>query len=222
VRILIVDDDTKYLAFVSRGLSESGMVCLTAPTGEAGLGALRQEQFDLVLLDVMLPDLTGWEVLESMHAEGLDAPVIFVTARDAVDERVRGLRMGGNDYIVKPFAFAELLARIHVALRSRRERTKLTVGDLTLDLLRGRAARGGRELSLTPTEYLLLRTLVEHGGEALSRTLLLEIVWGIDFDPGTNIVDVHIRRLRRKVDAPFATQLIHTTRGTGYVLEARL
>jgi two-component system copper resistance phosphate regulon response regulator CusR len=221
LRILIVDDDPKYLAFVSRGLTESGMVCSTALSGEDALKALRRERFDLVLLDVMLPGLRGWDVLEAMRSEGLDTPVIFVTARDAVDERVRGLRMGGHDYIVKPFAFEELLARIHVALRNRHEQTRLTVGDLSLDLLRSAAERGGRTIPLTRTEYLLLRSLAERSGEAVPRTLLLQTVWGIGFDPGTNIVEVHIRRLRRKVDAPFATPLIHTVRGTGYVLEVR-
>ncbi len=221
MRILIVDDDPKYRAFVSRGLEESGMFCSTAPDGESALDALGRERFDIVLLDVMLPGLQGWDVIEAMRARDIDVPVIFVTARDAVDERVRGLRMGGDDYIVKPFAFAELVARIHVVLRHRRTRTKLSVGDLGLDLVKGVATRAGTELSLTRTEYALLRCLADHAGETVGRSQLLQTVWGFDFDPGTNVVEVHIRRLRRKVDEPFETSLIHTERGAGYVLEAR-
>jgi DNA-binding response OmpR family regulator len=220
VKILIVDDDPKYRAFVSRGLNESGMVCSTAASGEDALKALRRERFDLMLLDVMLPGIQGWDVLEAMRAESIDVPVIWVTARDAVDERVRGLRMGGDDYIVKPFAFSELVARIHVALRHRRERTKIAVGDLTLDLLGGTASRAGKAIDLTRTEYLLLRCLAEHAGEPVTRAQILQAVWGFDFDPGTNVVEVHIRRLRKKADSPFGQALIHTVRGAGYVLKA--
>ncbi len=221
MRILIVDDDPKYRTFVSRGLSESGMICALAPDGQVALELLEKERFDLVLLDVMLPDVTGWDVLEKMRARKIDTPVIFVTARDAVDERVKGLRLGGDDYIVKPFAFAELVARIHVVLRNQRRRTELKIGDLEIDFLSGTVRRAGEKLDLTRTEYTLLRALAERCGKPVSRTRLLQSVWGFDFDPGTNVVEVQVRRLRAKVDDPFGKPLIHTVRGTGYVLESR-
>ena len=221
MRILIVDDDPKYRTFVARGLTESGMVCATASDGETALERLAQENFDLVLLDVMLPGLQGWDVMEALRARSNDVPVIWVTARDAVDERVKGLRMGGDDYIVKPFAFAELVARIHVVMRHHRSRTSLSVGDLSMDLVNSAATRGGQQIRLTRTEFGLLRCLAENAGAAIPRAQLLQTVWGLDFDPGTNVVEVHIRRLRKKVDDPFERPLIHTERGAGYVLEER-
>jgi two-component system copper resistance phosphate regulon response regulator CusR len=221
VRILIVDDDPKYRAFVSRGLSESGMVCATAPDGETALERLSTERYDLVLLDVMLPGLQGWDVMEALRARNIDVPVIWVTARDAVDERVKGLRMGGDDYIVKPFAFAELLARIHVVMRHHRTRTRIVVGDLQINLVDGAAVREGQALRLTRTEFGLLRCLAENAGSPVSRIQLLQTVWGFDFDPGTNVVEVHIRRLRKKLDQPFSRPFVHTERGAGYVLEDR-
>ncbi len=221
MRILIVDDDPKYRAFVARGLSESGMVCATAPDGETALERLGSESYDLVLLDVMLPGLQGWDVMEALRARNVDVPVIWVTARDAIDERVKGLRMGGDDYIVKPFAFAELVARIHVVMRHHRARTDLRVGDLAIDIVESRVTRGNRELRLTRTEFGLLRCLAENAGETVSRTVLLQTVWGLDFDPGTNVVEVHVRRLRKKLDDPFEKPLVHTERGAGYVLEDR-
>ena len=221
VRILIVDDDPKYRAFVARGLTESGMVCATSPDGESALERFSSESYDLVLLDVMLPGLQGWDVMEALRARGIEVPVIWVTARDAVDERVKGLRMGGDDYIVKPFAFAELVARIHVVMRHHRTRTRLAVGDLEIDLVDGAVRRAGTELRLTRTEFGLLRCLAENAGAPVSRVQLLQTVWGLDFDPGTNIVEVHIRRLRRKLDAPFDRPLVHTERGSGYVLDDR-
>ncbi len=221
MRILIVDDDPKYRTFVARGLTESGMVCATAPDGETALERLTKESYDLVLLDVMLPGLQGWDVMEALRARSNNVPVIWVTARDAVDERVKGLRMGGDDYIVKPFAFAELVARIHVVMRHHRSRTNLSVGDLEMDLVNSAATRGGQQIRLTRTEFGLLRCLAENAGAAVSRAQLLQTVWGLDFDPGTNVVEVHIRRLRKKVDDPFEQPLIHTERGAGYVLEER-
>ncbi|MFG0315704.1 MAG: response regulator [Planctomycetota bacterium JB042] len=221
MRILIVDDDPKYRSFVAKGLSESGMVCDVAESGERALERLDERAYDVVLLDVMLPGLQGWDVLERMRAAGIDVPVIFVTARDAVDERVKGLRMGGDDYIVKPFAFAELVARVHVVLRGRRRTTHLRVGDLEIDLLDGVVKRAGERIELTRTEYALLRCLAEQHREPVSRTRLLEAVWGFDFDPGTNGVEVQVRRLRRKIDEPFERPLLHTVRGVGYVLEDR-
>lgn len=220
MRVLVVDDDPKYRAFVSRGLSESGIVCDTVPDGELALATLRERDFDLVLLDVMLPGLQGWDVLEALRAEGRDVPVIWVTARDALDERIKGLRMGGDDYVVKPFAFGELVARIHAVMRRRQDRARCQVGDLEIDYIRATVRRDDTDISLTKTEYTLLRELAENEGRPLTRTELLQSVWGLDFDPGTNLVDVHIRRLRRKVDEPFEPALIQTVRGTGYALVA--
>jgi two-component system copper resistance phosphate regulon response regulator CusR len=221
MKILIVDDDPKLLAYVSRGLSESGMECQTAGDGETALELLRREPFDLALLDVMLPGMQGWDVMETLHREGIAVPVIWVTARDALEERVRGLHMGGDDYVVKPFAFAELLARIQAVLRRRDKSHRRRIGDLEIDPLAGTVRRAGKPLDLTRTEFALLRQLAERCGETISRSELLHTVWGIDFDPGTNVVDVHIRRLRRKVDEPFDAPLIHTVRGAGYALAAR-
>ena len=218
MRILAVDDDPKIRTFVSKGLSESGMECETAPDGESALETLRARRFDLVLLDVMLPGLQGWDVLETLRREGQDVPVIWVTARDALEERVRGLRMGGDDYIVKPFAFEELVARIHAVLRRRAEGHRVRVADLEIDPLAGTVKRAGKALDLTRIEFGLLRALAERAGEPVTRAALLQQVWGISFDPGTNMVDVHIRRLRRKVDAPFEVPLIQTIRGSGYAL----
>jgi two-component system copper resistance phosphate regulon response regulator CusR len=218
MRILAVDDDPKIRTFVSKGLSESGMECETAPDGETALELLRTRRFDLVLLDVMLPGLQGWDVLDALRREGNTVPVIWVTARDALEERVRGLRSGGDDYVVKPFDFAELVARIHAVLRRRADSHRVRVSDLEIDPLAGTVTRAGKALDLTRTEFALLRALAERVGEPVSRTALLQQVWGIAFDPGTNMVDVHIRRLRRKVDAPFAHPLIQTVRGSGYAL----
>jgi two-component system, OmpR family, copper resistance phosphate regulon response regulator CusR len=218
MRILAVDDDPKIRTFVSKGLGESGMECETAPDGESALEVLRTRRFDLVLLDVMLPGLQGWDVLETLRREGQDVPVIWVTARDALEERVRGLRMGGDDYIVKPFAFEELVARIHAVLRRRAEGHRVRVADLEIDPLAGTVKRAGKVLDLTRIEFGLLRALAERSGEPVTRAALLQQVWGISFDPGTNMVDVHIRRLRRKVDAPFEVPLIQTVRGSGYAL----
>ncbi|MHC5212682.1 MAG: response regulator transcription factor [Planctomycetota bacterium] len=220
MKILIVDDDPKYRGYVSRGLEQSGMSCETAEDGETALELLQERAYDLVLLDVMLPGMQGWDVMEALRKEGVSVPVIWVSARDALDERLRGLQMGGDDYIVKPFAFAELVARIeavtcrHVFSQSRR------VSDLEIDPLVGTVTRAGRPIDLTRMDFALLRRLAEEPGTAVSRAELLKSVWGIDFDPGTNVVDVHIRRLRLKVDQAFARPLIHTIRGEGYVLEA--
>jgi DNA-binding response OmpR family regulator len=218
VKILIVDDDPKIRSFVSRGLQESGIECETAEDGETALARLRSQPFDLVLLDAMLPGIQGWEVLQTVRSEGRTVPVIWVTARDGVDERVKGLQLGGDDYVVKPFAFAELLARIQAVRRRHALSEVRRVADLEIDPVAGTVRRGGHSLDLTRMEYTLLRRLAEQPGHAVSRGELLKSVWGIEFDPGTNVVDVHVRRLRRKVDAPFDVPLIHTVRGAGYSL----
>ncbi len=220
MRILIVDDDPKLRDYVGRGLRESGHLVEAAEDGEAALVRVAAQRFDVVLLDVMLPGLQGWDVMDRIARLPEPPAVLFVTARDGLDERLRGLRAGGDDYIVKPFAFSELLARIDAVTRRRGGVTRHVIGDLVVDLLAGTASRGGRPIVLTPTEFTLLRELARRPGEVQSRSELLREVWGIGFDPGTNVVDVHIRRLRSKIDAPFDTPLIHTVRGSGYVLSS--
>lgn len=221
MKVLIVDDDPKYRAFLAKGLEESGILCETVADGETAVSRLREGHHDLALLDVMLPGIQGWDVLEAVRAHGIETPVIFVTARESVDERIRGLRLGGDDYVVKPFEFGELLARIHAVLRRRNHALQRRVADLEIDYTTGKIERAGQPLDLTRIESGLLRQLVEHAGETMTRAQLLQSVWGMGFDPGTNVVDVHVRRLRQKVDAPFERPLIHTVRGAGYVLEER-
>jgi len=194
-----------------------------ARTGDEGLRLAAEESFDLVLLDVMLPGSDGWSVITAIRKRRADLPVIFLTARDAVEDRVKGLELQADDYLVKPFAFSELLARIRTVLRrgSRRGPETLLVSDLEIDLQRHRASRAGQLLNLTPKEFLLLTLLARRMGEVLSRAVIAEQVWDINFDTDTNIIDVAVRRLRAKVDDPFDQKLIHTVRGMGYVLEAR-
>jgi two-component system copper resistance phosphate regulon response regulator CusR len=222
-RILIVEDEPKTAAYLMRGLSESGYDAAVARTGDEGLRLAGEESFDLVLLDVMLPGSDGWSVITAMRKRRTDLPVIFLTARDAVEDRVKGLELQADDYLVKPFAFSELLARVRTVLRrgSRRGPETLLVSDLEIDLQRHRASRAGQLLNLTPKEFLLLTLLARRMGEVLSRAVIAEQVWDINFDTDTNIIDVAVRRLRAKVDDPFDQKLIHTVRGMGYVLEAR-
>ncbi len=220
-RILVIDDDPRIRGVLEDGLSEMGMEIVTAGDGAAALEKLRSDTFDMVLLDVMLPDILGWDLLSTLREEGVETPVILVTARDAVDERVKGLLMGGDDYVVKPFVFSELWARIQAVLRRHRPAMETRVGDLVLDHMKGTVTRAGQPVDLTRVEMALLRRLLEDAGHVVSRSELLTSVWNIDFDPGTNIVEVHIRRLRHKVDKPFEKPLIHTVRGQGYVIEDR-
>jgi len=223
MRILIVEDEIKAASYLKKGLSEHGFSVDIATTCEDGLHLARSEGYDLIVLDVMLPDRLGWSVVQALRAEDNQVPVLFVTARDEVHDRVYGLELGADDYLVKPFAFSELLARIRTILRRQplRQPDQLRVNDLELDLLRHKARRGGASLDLTAKEFQLLALLLRRSGEVLSRTAISEQVWGINFDSDTNIVDVAIRRLRKKVDDPFSTKLIHTIRGVGYVLEER-
>jgi two-component system copper resistance phosphate regulon response regulator CusR len=221
MRILIVEDERKAAEYLHRGLTESGFVVDVAYNGDDGLHLALEEPYDLIVLDVGLPRRDGWSVLSSMRRAGRQTPVLFLTARDAVRERVRGLEEGADDYLVKPFAFSELLARIRSILRRgpARQPDVLTVAELELDVTRHRATRGGQRLDLTPKEFALLSLLVRRRGEVLSRTLISELVWEMHFDSDTNVVDVAIRRLRAKVDDPFATKLIRTVRGVGYVVD---
>jgi DNA-binding response OmpR family regulator len=221
MRILIVDDDPKLRSYVCAGLAQSGIEGVAAADGESALSVLQSDArgFDMILLDVMMPALSGWELLHDLRERGRETPVIFVTARDSVEERVRGLRLGADDYVIKPFAFQELLARIEVVLRRRKQLPPIQVADLRLDLARRSARRGEQPIELSPREFDLLLALSRAEGRVLSRAELLREVWGIDSEPSTNLVDVHIGRLRRKLDAHGAP-LIQTVRGEGYRLAA--
>src|ERR1035441_2549117 len=222
MKILVIEDEVKTAKFLKKGLSEAGYVIDTAGDGLEGLHLAQEFDFDLVILDVMLPVLDGWQVLARLREASRKALVLMLTARDTVHERVRGFELGADDYLVKPFAFSELLARVRSLLRRSTPRPQETVrmADLEIDLMRQRATRGGRKLELTSKEFLLLTLLARRAGEVLSRTMIAESVWDMNFDSDTNVVDVNVRRLRSKMDDPFPVKLIHTVRGAGYVLEA--
>jgi two-component system copper resistance phosphate regulon response regulator CusR len=222
MKILIVEDETKTAKFLKKGLNEAGYVVDVAADGMQGLHLALEFYVDLIILDVMIPALDGWEVLTRLRKSGRQTLVLFLTARDTVQERVRGFELGADDYLVKPFAFSELLARVRSLLRRSAHRSEETIrmADLEIDLLRHRATRAGLRLDLTAKEFLLLALLTRRAGEVLSRTLIAELVWDMNFDSDTNVVDVNVRRLRSKVDDPFPIKLIRTIRGAGYVLEA--
>jgi len=221
VHILVVEDEPKTAAYLAKGLKEQGYVVDVAHRGHDGLQHAKTLPFDLIILDVMLPQMDGWTVLSTFRRLGYQTPVLILTARDAIEDRVRGLELGADDYLVKPFAFSELLARIRTILRRGpvRQAEVIQIADLEIDLPRNRVAREGRKLDLTQKEFQLLSLLARRSGEVLSRTVIAEEVWDINFDSDTNVVDVHIRRLRAKVDAPFPVKLIQTVRGKGYVLD---
>jgi two-component system copper resistance phosphate regulon response regulator CusR len=222
MRLLIVEDEPKTGDYLKKGLSEHGYAVDVARTGPDGLHLALESDYDLVLLDVMLPAMNGWQVLAKLR-EKKETPVLFLTARDQVDDRVKGLELGADDYLVKPFAFSELLARIRTLLRrgAARPEQRICLDDLEVDLVRRGVSRGGRRIDLTPKEYALLDYFIHHIGEVVSRTLLAEHVWDMNFDSDTNVVDVAVRRLRAKLDDPFPTKLIHTIRGVGYVCDLR-
>jgi two-component system, OmpR family, copper resistance phosphate regulon response regulator CusR len=221
MRILIAEDEKKTAAFLAKGLREAGYEVVTTGDGHHALNDVSTGEFDLTIVDVMLPEIDGWHVVEQMRRTGNHTPVLFLTARDSIRDRVKGLELGADDYLVKPFAFPELLARIKSLLRrSAPHEEQLRVDDLEIDTRRHRAIRAGKALSLTPKEFLLLAHLARSAGDVVSRTEIAEHVWDLGFAPETNVVDVVVRRLRAKVDDPFEKKLVHTVRGVGYVLKS--
>lgn len=224
MKILIVEDEPKTGEYLRQGLNEAGFVADLASNGSDGLHLALHGEYDLVILDVMLPELDGWQVLASLRRRGLEMPVLFLTARDQVEDRVKGLELGADDYLVKPFSFAELLARVRTILRRGRggglDSNVLRVADLELDLLRRRVTRGGKRIDLTAKEFGLLELLMRRQGEVLPRSLIASQVWDMNFDSDTNVIEVAMRRLRLKVDDGQLVKLIQTVRGMGYVLEA--
>ncbi len=221
MRILIVEDEVKIASYLHKGLVENGFVVDMAHDGEDGLHLALTGDYDLAVLDVMLPKRNGWSIMTELRRQGKLTPVLFLTARDAVEDRVKGLELGADDYRVKPFSFSELLIRIRNILRrgAPRQQEEVQVADLRMDLIRHKAFRGGVRLDLTPKEFALLSLLARRKGEVLSRALIADQVWDMNFDSDTNVVDVAVRRLRTKVDDPFPVKLIQTVRGVGYVLE---
>jgi two-component system copper resistance phosphate regulon response regulator CusR len=223
MKILVVEDETKTGTYLKQGLVEAGFVVDLVADGFDGLHLATSEAYDLAILDVMLPGLDGWQILQGIRRAGNELPVLFLTARDQVEDRVKGLELGADDYLVKPFAFAELLARVRTLLRrgaKAKEAEVMRAADLEVDLLRRRVTRGGRRIDLTAKEFGLLELLLRRQGEVLPRALIASQVWDMNFDSDTNVVEVAVRRLRAKIDDDFAPKLIRTVRGMGYVLEA--
>jgi len=223
MRALLIEDDRTIADFVMRGLREAGFVVDHEADGEAGLAAALEQPYDVAIVDLMLPGRDGLGIIDELRRRGRTTPVLILSARRSVDDRVKGLQAGGDDYLTKPFAFAELLARVQALVRraSRSpEPTTLTVADLVLDLLSRRVTRGGVALDLRPREFALLEYLMRNAGKVISKTMILSHVWEYSFDPQTNIVDVLVSRLREKIDRRFEKKLLHTVRGVGYVLRA--
>ena len=221
MRALLVEDDASIAAFVVRGLREAGFSVDHAADGEAGLAMAIEQAYDAAVVDLMLPRRDGLSVIDEMRRRGIGTPVLILSARRSVDDRVKGLQAGGDDYLTKPFAFAELLARVQALLRRATrapEPTTLTADDLVLDLFSRRVTRGGKSIDLRPREFALLEYLMRNTGRVISKTMILSHVWEYNFDPQTNIVDVLVSRLREKIDRPFEKKLLHTVRGVGYTL----
>ena len=223
MKVLIVEDEAKTGEYLRQGLREAGFAVALANNGTDGLHMALESEHDLLILDVMLPGLNGWQVLQQLREHGRQTPVLFLSARDQVEDRLKGLELGADDYLVKPFSFAELLARVRTILRRGRsgmEATTLAVADLELDLLRRRVTRSGKRIDLTAKEFGLLELMLRRQGEVLPRSLIASQVWDMNFDSDTNVIEVAVRRLRAKVDDGFEPKLIQTVRGMGYVLEA--
>ena len=222
MKILVVEDEVKTGDYLKQGLAEAGFVVDLARNGVDGLHLALTDAYDLAILDVMLPGIDGWKVLQGIRKAGKDIPALFLTARDQVEDRVKGLELGADDYLVKPFAFAELLARVRTLLRRgnrNKEPELMRIADLELDLLRRRVTRSGRRIDLTAKEFSLLELLLRHQGEVLPRSLIASQIWDMNFDSDTNVIEVAIRRLRAKMDDAFEPKLVRTVRGMGYVLE---
>lgn len=223
MRVLVIEDDRKIASFVVNGLKQSGFAVDHCADGESGLSMARSVPYDAVVVDIMLPKLDGLAVVQTLRRDGSNVPVLILSARTTVDDRVRGLQAGGDDYLVKPFAFSELLARVQALIRRAThaaEPTRLSVADLTMDLITREVTRGGVAIELQPREFSLLEFLMRHAGRVVTKTMILEHVWDYGFDPQTNVVDVLVHRLRSKVDKDPAVKLIRTLRGVGYVLKA--
>jgi len=224
MKILLIEDDTKTASFISKGLEQAGFLSEISSDGEAGLDKALSGSYDAAVVDIMLPKLDGLTVIDSLRKKKIMTPVIVLSARRTVDDRIKGLQAGGDDYLVKPFAFSELLARINALIRragSVPEPTSLTVADLSIDLLVRKAFREGKEIQLQQLEFLLLEYLMRNAGIIVSKTMIMENVWGYNFDPHTNIVEVRVCNLRDKIDKPFDRKLIHNVKGVGYVLRKK-
>ncbi len=221
MRVLVIEDDKDTASFLQKSLKESGHTPETAGDGETGLAMARDGGFDVLIVDRMLPRLDGLSLVKQLRAGGDRTPVLFLSALGDVDDRVKGLKAGGDDYLTKPYAYTELVARIEALARRtspEEQVTRYVVGDLVLDRLAHRVTRGGENIPLQPREYRLLEYLMRHAGQVVTRTMLLENVWDYHFDPQTNVIDVHVSRLRSKIDKGFVTPLLHTVRGSGYMI----
>jgi two-component system, OmpR family, response regulator len=223
MRVLVIEDDSDTRDFIVQGLNESGHPADSTGDGKEGLLLALEREYDAIVLDRMLPGLDGLSIVKTLRAEGRRTPILILSALGEVDDRVEGLTRGGDDYLVKPFAFSELLARLEALIRGRggeSPKTKLRVADLEMDLLSRRVKRAGKPIDLQPREFRLLEQLMRHSGQVVTRTMLLEKVWDYHFDPQTNVIDVHVSRLRSKIDKGFDPPLLHTVRGAGYMLRA--
>jgi len=222
MRILLVEDDVKIASFIVKGLKAAGYAVDHAPDGEKGLDMALTEPYDTAIIDLMLPKLDGLSLIEQMRKEKIHTPVIILSAKGSIDDRVKGLQTGSDDYLTKPFAFSELLARVQALIRRAgglSEPTRLTVGDLSMNLLTREVTKGTRKIELQPVEFSLLEFLLRNAGRVVSKTMIIEHVWNYNFDPQTNVVETRICRLRDKIDRDFSRKLIHTVRGVGYVLK---